>query len=203
MTLSALTETGQAESNIPVLKQRAYTGHQPVISSALANTPCADLGIDGVLDMFNVSLGTSYTLGYRILHHLSVVQLCSILEPYVARNVDFGTVYACFRPHWCGCNVARIEHDLRTVVEEEEEMQRKVLVHSKIINPDMPPRRVWDLCGARRIRRGSLRGCVVAWSVAAWLSAWSTDDVPLSKVDLSPSNATRVDRFHFFMSLLA
>ncbi len=57
--------------------------------------------------------------------------------------------------------------------------------------------------GARRIRHSSLRGCMVVWSVAAWLSAWLTDDVPLSKVDLSPSNATRVDRFHFFMSLLA
>ncbi len=151
MTLSALTETGQAESNIPVLKQRAYTGHQLVISSALANTPCADLGIDGVLDRyrFNVSLGTSYTLGSRIHCHLGVVQLYSILEPYVARNVDFGTVYACFRPHWCGCNVARIEHDFRTLVEAEEEMQTKVLVHSKTINPDLPPRRVWDLCANR------------------------------------------------------
>ncbi len=39
--------------------------------------------------------------------------------------------------------------------------------------------------------------------VAAWLSAWSTNDVPLSKVDLSLSNATRVDRFHSFMSILA
>ncbi|KAK0437427.1 uncharacterized protein EV420DRAFT_1487104 [Desarmillaria tabescens] len=43
VTLSALTETGQAESTIPVLKQQSYTDSMPVIQSTLADTPCSDL----------------------------------------------------------------------------------------------------------------------------------------------------------------
>ncbi|PBK63690.1 hypothetical protein ARMSODRAFT_533092 [Armillaria solidipes] len=97
ITLSALSETGQAELTIPVLKQRSYTGNAPLISFALANTPCADLGIDGVLEKLNATLGTSFTLRSRILRLLGIVQLHSILEPYVTRNDDFGTVYAHLR----------------------------------------------------------------------------------------------------------
>ena len=62
VTLSAFAETGRVESSIPVLKQRSYTGRKPVISSALANTPCADLGVDGMLEKLNATLGTSYNL---------------------------------------------------------------------------------------------------------------------------------------------
>ncbi|SJL13331.1 uncharacterized protein ARMOST_16771 [Armillaria ostoyae] len=91
ITLSALTETDKAKSTIPVLKQRSYTG-QGVIRSSLANTPCADLSVGGVLKELNTTLGTSYTSRSR-----SVV---SILEPYVAQNYDFGTVYAYLRPCW-------------------------------------------------------------------------------------------------------
>ncbi|KAK0421706.1 hypothetical protein EV421DRAFT_1915732 [Armillaria borealis] len=85
-TLSALAETGQEELTIPVLKQRSYSGDEPVISSALSDTPCIDLGVDGVLEKLNETLGTSYTLGSytlgsKILHFLGIVQLHSILEP--------------------------------------------------------------------------------------------------------------------------
>ncbi|KAK0184435.1 hypothetical protein F5146DRAFT_1074633 [Armillaria mellea] len=62
VTLSAFAETGRVESSIPVLKQRSYTGRKPVMSSALANTPCADLGVDGMLEKLNATLGTSYNL---------------------------------------------------------------------------------------------------------------------------------------------
>ncbi len=62
VTLSALAETGRVESSIPVLKQRSYIGRNPVISSALAGTPCADLGVDGVLEKLNATLGTAYSL---------------------------------------------------------------------------------------------------------------------------------------------
>ncbi|KAK0184431.1 hypothetical protein F5146DRAFT_1006437 [Armillaria mellea] len=63
--LSAFAETGRVESSLPVLKQRSFTGRKPVISSALANTPCADLGVDGMLEKLNATLGTSYNLDVR------------------------------------------------------------------------------------------------------------------------------------------
>ncbi|PBK62317.1 hypothetical protein ARMSODRAFT_1024926 [Armillaria solidipes] len=149
VTLSALIGTGHAESTIPVLKQRSYTGNQPVISSALAGTPCADLDIDGVLEKLNAILGTSYSLRSKILHLLGIPTLHSILKPYVARNDDFGTVYAHLRPYWYHQNVAAIQHELRTHEEWDREMRRKVLVHDRIIRRDVPPRRVWDLYANR------------------------------------------------------
>ncbi|KAK0499227.1 hypothetical protein EDD18DRAFT_66033 [Armillaria luteobubalina] len=147
--LSALAETGRTELAIPVLKQRSYTGNEPVISSALANTPCADLGINGVLEGLNATLGTFYSPGYTVLHPWRKMTLHSILEPYVARNNDFGTVYAHLRRLWYDYGVAKIEDVLRIREENDREMRREVLVHGRITRPDVPPRRVWDLYANR------------------------------------------------------
>ncbi|KAK0429885.1 hypothetical protein EV421DRAFT_1913810 [Armillaria borealis] len=87
ITLSTLTETGEAESTIPVLKQRSYTGSR-AITSSLANTPCATLGVSGVLEKLNTMLGTSYTSGSVVsmgqensafdicMHVFNCVRLC-------------------------------------------------------------------------------------------------------------------------------
>ncbi|KAK0224353.1 hypothetical protein IW262DRAFT_1481655 [Armillaria fumosa] len=149
ITLSALGETGHAELTIPVLKQRSYTGNAPVISSALADTPCADLGMDGVLEKLNVTLCTSYSLRSKDLRPWKKTTLHSILEPYVARNDDFGTVYSRLRPFWYDYDVAKIEDALRTEEEEDRKMRREVLVHDRITTWHVPPRRVWDLFANR------------------------------------------------------
>ncbi len=148
-TLSASAETGQTESTIPVLKQRSYTGNRRVISSALADIRCADLGIDGLLEKLNATLDTSYTLGSRILHFLGIVQLRSILKPYVARNDDFGTVYAHLRHYWHHYDVSTMRRELRIREEEDREMRRNVLVDGRITNRTVPPRLVWDLYANR------------------------------------------------------
>ncbi|PBK62312.1 hypothetical protein ARMSODRAFT_1089200 [Armillaria solidipes] len=170
ITLSALTETGQAESSISVLNQRSYTGNAPVISSALANTPCADLGIDGVLEKLNATLGTSYTLGSRILRLLRIKTLYSILKPYVERNDDFGTVYAHLRRFWYHYDVAAIKRELRTREEEDREMRREVLVHDRITRWNVPPRRVWDLYANRVVPWWVVNGYSCAWGIShAWV----------------------------------
>ncbi len=120
-----------------------------MISSALADTPCADLGIDAVLDKLNATLGTSYTLGSNFHHVLGIVTLHSILEPYIAQNDDFGTVYAHLRPYWYDYDVVAIKRKLRTQEEKDREMRREVLVHDRITRRYVPPRRVWDLCANR------------------------------------------------------
>ncbi|KAK0499258.1 hypothetical protein EDD18DRAFT_1377286 [Armillaria luteobubalina] len=148
IALSALAETGQAEFAIPVLKQRTYTGNKPVIASALANTPCAVLGIDGVFEKLNTTLGTSYSLGSKVLHPVRETTLHSILEPYVARNDDFGTVYAHLRHVWYS-DAVEIEHALRIGEEEDREMRGEVLIDDRITRWDVPPRRVWDLYANR------------------------------------------------------
>ncbi|KAK0230063.1 hypothetical protein IW262DRAFT_376372 [Armillaria fumosa] len=136
VTLTSLTETGQDEWTIPVLKQRSYTGRK-VIPSALADALCADLRVNGVLEELNTMLGTSYPLD-------SVI---SILDSYIAQNVDFGTAYAYLRPYWY--DIPTIEHELRAREEKDREMRRSVLVDDRITTLDVPPRRVWDLCANR------------------------------------------------------
>ncbi|KAK0477769.1 hypothetical protein IW261DRAFT_1484026 [Armillaria novae-zelandiae] len=136
VTLTSLTETGQDESTIPVLKQRSYTGPE-VLPSALADTPCADLGIERVLMELNTTLGTSYTL-----HSTS-----SVLVPYITQGFDFGTAYAHLRPHWE--NISTLEHELSTREEKDGEMRRSVLANDRITMRDVPPRRLWDLCANR------------------------------------------------------
>ncbi len=131
--LSAIEEIGQAESTIPVLKQRSYTGKR-VITSALANSPCSiDLGINRVLEELNTILGTSHTLFFATLGRL----------PYFAQGLDFGTTYAYLHLYWN--SIASIEHRLRTKEEEDREMRRRVLVDGRITTRHVPPRRVWDL----------------------------------------------------------
>ncbi|KAK0191547.1 hypothetical protein F5146DRAFT_605174 [Armillaria mellea] len=85
VTISATIETGQAESTIKVPKQRNYIGQMPVIPSAFADIPCATLGIQGVLDRLNITLGTSHTL--------DTPSVFSVLEDCIVKNYNFGTAY--------------------------------------------------------------------------------------------------------------
>ncbi|KAK0479167.1 hypothetical protein IW261DRAFT_1626405 [Armillaria novae-zelandiae] len=149
ITLSALAETGREELTIPVLKQRSYTDNQPVISSALADTLCGDLGIDGVLEKFNTTLGTSYSLGSKDLCHLGKTTLSSILEPFVTRNDDFGTVYAHLRRCWYASDATGIKNALCSGEEEDRKMRAEVLIHDRIKTWSVLPRRVWDLYANR------------------------------------------------------
>ncbi|SJL09000.1 uncharacterized protein ARMOST_12376 [Armillaria ostoyae] len=121
VTLSALTETGQEESSIPVPKQRRYTGSKPVISSSLAGTLCSDLGVDGMLEQLNTTLGTSYTL--------ETPGLSFLLNSYISKNYDFDSQYV---------REAR-----------DQEMRHDVLGNERIISHWVPPRRVWDLYSNR------------------------------------------------------
>ncbi|KAK0489276.1 hypothetical protein IW261DRAFT_1306395, partial [Armillaria novae-zelandiae] len=126
-----------------------YTGKRPVIASALANTYCADLGVDGVLEKLNTGLGTSYTLS--TLFECDVLQLSPIktplhliLEPYVTRNDDFGTAYAHLRPQWYDRTALQ-----RCSETEDLEMRRNAVVNGTMVKVYTPPRRIWDLYANR------------------------------------------------------
>ncbi|KAK0501642.1 hypothetical protein EDD18DRAFT_743421 [Armillaria luteobubalina] len=149
VTLSALKETCWADSTIVVPKQRSYTGKKPVITSALANTYCADLGVDGVLEKLNTGLGTSYKLSTTFesdILQLSPVTtpLRLILEPYVARNDDFGTAYAHLRPQWYDCTTVQRCNETMDL-----EMRRNAVVNDTMVKAYTPPRRLWDLYANR------------------------------------------------------
>ncbi|PBK84268.1 hypothetical protein ARMGADRAFT_1088498 [Armillaria gallica] len=138
-TLSAFTETRQAELSIEVPMQRSYTSPRPVILCSLADTPCATLGVRGVLNRLNATLGTPGT------SH----KLRAILEDFIERNYDFGSVYALLRPVWDTKNPSNIQDELRRREGKDRECRQKALVGNQIVDLHLPPRRVWDLCSNR------------------------------------------------------
>ncbi len=144
VTISALTETGRAESSIEVPLQRSYTGRRPVIQSSLADTPGATLGIQGALDKPNAILRTSYTL--------DTPSLRSILEDCIAKNYDFGTAYGRLRGIWYTDDWSNIRDELRRCEEGDREMRRNALVGNRIVKPDLPPRRVWHVYSNRMVQ---------------------------------------------------
>ncbi|KAK0211956.1 hypothetical protein IW262DRAFT_1485949 [Armillaria fumosa] len=139
VTLSALTETGRARLSIEVPKQRSYIGRRPVIPCSLADTPCATLGVQGVVNRLNATLGTS-----RMPR-----KLYTILEDFIEKNYDFGMAYALLHPVWNTVKPSSIQDELRRREEEDREHRQKALVGNRIVNTYLRPRRVWDLFSNR------------------------------------------------------
>ncbi|PBK76392.1 hypothetical protein ARMSODRAFT_948181 [Armillaria solidipes] len=141
VTISAFTETGQEKSSIIVPLQRAYTGRERVISSGLADTPCATLGVQGLLDQLNATLGTSFSLDNPFVS--------SLLEDCVTNEYDFGMTYGRLRHIWYTDNWSTIRDVLCRREEEDGEERRRALSGNRIVNTELPPRRVWDLYSNR------------------------------------------------------
>ncbi|KAK0457555.1 uncharacterized protein EV420DRAFT_1480621 [Desarmillaria tabescens] len=125
VTLSAYDETGRAES-IPVLKQRAYTGR--VLPSAVADTPCADLGVDGMLEKLNAPSRTPDSPLYKAC------------EDFVTENCDFGTAYA-HLGHLCRIIDNGDVSDAMKAREDDDEMRQNMLNSKKTVDRNAPPRR--------------------------------------------------------------
>ncbi len=141
MTISSRTEINQAEEEIIVPLQRTYTGRKPVISASLADTPCAMFGAPRLLDRLNPLLGTSYTM--------NTPSLPSLLEDCITKEYDFGTAYSRLRAVWHTEDWNTVQDELRGCEAEDQEMRRKAVHGNGSVDPDMYPRRVWDLYGNR------------------------------------------------------
>ncbi len=140
ITLSSLTEAHQPESNVIVPAQRSYTGREMVISSSLSDTPCATLGVQGMLDQLNVSLRTPNTT-------LDDSHLSALLEDCISNNYDFGTAYGRLRRKWYNNDWSLDKQHVHEI--EDMKMRQDALAGNRIVNPNMPPRRVWDLYSNR------------------------------------------------------
>ncbi|SJL13311.1 uncharacterized protein ARMOST_16751 [Armillaria ostoyae] len=127
-TLSAFIETGKPELSITVPSQRRYTGRKPAIPSSLANTPCTDLGVAGLLEKLNTTLGTSYTLETPSL---------SSLESCISNYHDFGTALAHLRRSWYE-DLSGVENNLRTREARDQEMRRDTFIDDRIVCSFLP-----------------------------------------------------------------
>ncbi|KAK0491893.1 hypothetical protein EDD18DRAFT_1290695 [Armillaria luteobubalina] len=167
VTFSAFSEAGVPEPSISVLKQRTYTGRGPIIPSSLAETPCACLGVEGLLEKLNTILGTSYTL--------EIHSLCSLLETYIPKDYDFGTAFSRLRPFWYD-DLTDIKDKLHSCKAWDWQMRQDVLANNKILSHCLPPRRVWDLYSNRVIPWWVARKYPIAIS-HAWMEKEDRTDV--------------------------
>ncbi|PBK79669.1 hypothetical protein ARMGADRAFT_117984 [Armillaria gallica] len=149
VTINAPIEDGLSIEDIKVPNQRAYTGSKPVIPSSLADTPSASLGVDGLMKTLNSTLGTQYDL---------TPSLTSLLEAYISKEYDFGTIYGYLRPMWFDCDLNYVKDSLRIFEATDLKIRQQALVDGQITwqGLTMAPRRVWDLFSNR----------VVPWWVA-------------------------------------
>ncbi|PBK60004.1 hypothetical protein ARMSODRAFT_738439, partial [Armillaria solidipes] len=140
--INAPIEDGLSIQDIKVPNQRVYTGSKPVISSSLADTPSASLGVDGLMKMLNSTLGTKYDI---------TPSLSSLLETYISDEYDFGTIYGYLRPIWFDCDLNNLEDSLRTSEATDLKIRQEALVDGQITFDGlrMAPRRVWDLFSNR------------------------------------------------------
>ncbi|KAK0500924.1 hypothetical protein EDD18DRAFT_1348355 [Armillaria luteobubalina] len=141
VTISTFTETGREESSIAVPLQRAYTDRKPVIPSSLADTPCSTFDIQSLLDQLNITLGTSYSLDNPYL--------ASLLVECMTDDDDFGMAYGCLRQIWYTDDWSTVHDVLCRWCDKDQKIRRKALVGNQIVNPQLQPRRVWDLYSNR------------------------------------------------------
>ncbi|KAK0473038.1 hypothetical protein IW261DRAFT_1659666 [Armillaria novae-zelandiae] len=141
VTISAFTEASREELSIVVPLQRAYTGRKPVIPSRLADTPCSTFNIQSLLDQLNTTLGTSYSLDNLFR--------ASLLVECMTNEYDFGMAYGYLRRVWYTNDWSTIRDVLWRRQEDDRKERREALVGDRIVNPELPPRRVWDLYSNR------------------------------------------------------
>ncbi|KAK0493932.1 hypothetical protein EDD18DRAFT_1256514 [Armillaria luteobubalina] len=164
VTLFADTETGQATSSIQVPMQRTYTcTTYPVLPRHYADRPCADLGATELLIELNRILGASQR---------DTRSRSSLFNAYIFMGYDFGTASGLLRPFWCE-DIWTIVDNLQIFQVEDQEMRQKALPDTRIINPKMPPRRVWDLYSNRVVPYWVIQGSKRLWAIS---HAWMDED---------------------------
>ncbi len=174
ITIIAPIEGSLSIKDIKVPNQRAYTGSKPVIPSSLADTPSASLGVDGLIELLNSTLGTKYDLN---------PSLSSLLEAYISKEYDFGTVYGYLRPIWFDCDLNVVQDSLHTSEAMDLKIRQEAVVDGQITRDGLrvAPRRVWDLFSNR----------VVPWWVALhtpWGISHAWLDISRRKNVLTPIN---------------
>ncbi|KAK0465662.1 hypothetical protein IW261DRAFT_1373725, partial [Armillaria novae-zelandiae] len=79
---------------------------------------------------------------------LNTPGLSSVLKDYIAHDYDFGTAYGRLRFTWCN-SISNIQKELKAHEMQDIKRRRNAVKGSRIVNPGMVPRRVWDLYGNR------------------------------------------------------
>ncbi|KAJ3527462.1 hypothetical protein NM688_g8124 [Phlebia brevispora] len=130
-------ETLREDVHLDIPLQIKHTTTNPVIPSSLADQPCTDLGVDGLLKNLNKILRTSYSA--------NTPGLSSVLHECMRCEYDFGTAFGRLRRFWDG-NFEGLPARLAGLEREDGEMRENALdrEHGLITRGSTAPRRVWD-----------------------------------------------------------
>lgn len=104
---------------------------------------------DILLDNLNEILGTTYDL--------SRPGLAACLQEFLDARCDFGQIYGRLRPWWFIGNFERMSTLMYNRKEQDAALRQNAIVGHCIIEPRMPPRRVWDLYSNRVLPFHALR----------------------------------------------
>lgn len=122
-------------STVPL--QRVHIGPL-AIPDEVADTPCSELDVVGLLRELNVVMGTRYALGQPGLQ--------ASLRYIMKECSDFGKVYGVVRPWWGNPYFSK---ELARRKRRDREMRQHATAGQSIKTHSVPPRRVWDLYSNR------------------------------------------------------
>ncbi|KAK0477509.1 hypothetical protein EDD18DRAFT_1469290 [Armillaria luteobubalina] len=147
--------TNVEESTIPVLQKRSFTGR--VLPSAIADTFCASLGVDGILEKLNAPRCTPGSPIYNAW------------EYFIAEKCDLGTAYAHLWYHPSDIDIAKHVTEARKF----DDQMRRDLLEKKEIGEYAPPRRIWDLRANRVVPSWVVKNFKGVWAIS---HAWVADE---------------------------
>ncbi|KIP04934.1 hypothetical protein PHLGIDRAFT_129202 [Phlebiopsis gigantea 11061_1 CR5-6] len=135
----------------PLAKTRIYRRAWEILPNAVANIPCQHVTPRELL-------GYLGTVLHRDLEYTHEVEEC--LQLFIDDGYDFGEIYGYLRP-WAGdlrhaqdansfpAILTAVVIYLRNRRIEDLQLRSSAIVDNRIINPKVPPRRIWDLYSNR------------------------------------------------------
>ncbi|KAG8883456.1 hypothetical protein FRB97_006584 [Tulasnella sp. 331] len=130
----------ESESTVDqVPLQIAFSGPSYVLNSSTAAIPCSDLDAPRLLSKVNEVLQTDYDLS---------APRAELLKHCLDSFVDFGHAYALLHPRW-HLEPSEALQDVEICRTADEELRRDAIDNDIIADPDIPPRRIWDIWSNR------------------------------------------------------
>ena len=148
----------------PLQMQFEGTG---AISDKEANRLCRQLGEEDMLCKLNQFLGTLYEMDDSLKTLLSI-----FVED---QSMDFGTAYGHLRRGWFG-DVSKLQSRLSRAQRQHEGLRRDATKDGLIVNPRIPPRRVWDLYSNRVLPFWVLLSSDIPSNLWAVSHSWVCDE---------------------------
>ena len=132
---------GQEHSSKWVLPLQQMHVSPFAIPCEIADLPCHSMSVTKLLASLNDIFGTRVPPS----RHLE-----SFLKKFIKDKWDLGQAYGYLRPWWVrSSDWGENRRQMKTRREQDSLMRREAVSGHRIINPKLPPRRVWDLYSNR------------------------------------------------------